>query len=111
MITVAQIMEAKSYPALVEELRRNKDVDEELLECSEKYRNDLIIGLAVIAAGTSGPGSEIAKLGMVAMFQVGYDINLFAFGTLIGKMQVYGPTNAVKQDLYQKLASNVIKYG
>jgi len=111
MITVAQIMEAKSYPALVEELRRNKEVDEELLECSEKYRNDLIIGLAVIAAGTCVTGSEIAKLGMVAMFQVGYDIDLYAFGTLIGEMQAYGTREAAKQERYQTLASKVIKYG
>jgi len=111
MITVAQIMQARSYDALVRDLTRNKIIDEELLEVSQSYRQDLIIGLAVIAAGTNESQAEHAKLGMVAMYQVGYPVDLYAFGTLIGDIQLHGTKDAVAQVRYQQLANKVMQHG
>ena len=111
MITVAQIMQARSYDALVHDLKRNKLTDEELLDVSESYRQDLIISLAVIAAGACVLQAEHAKLGLVAMYQVGHAVYLYAFGTLIGELQLHGTKDAVKQPRYQQLANKVMQHG
>lgn len=89
MKTIEELMSLRSFDDLCRTLARDKLTDEEFFESCPEARRNFLLQLAEMSIDEDNNCTQIApKLIMIALYRVGYNVDLLAFGQLIGNMMV-----------------------